>query len=170
MWGERHRNGLRSVLQHTWPLPRGGGQISRLWDNDTWLQRYSRSCHRSHDPTCRRHLGQSTTPSNRRGRHRHASHLEQGSPTDNLGNFGQQLNRCGSSQAKCCIFLGFGTILDLRPQKVAHDPGASFEHLKLMDGQRKYMKLRKKRSANFLDPIMSSAFQCLDPPKKTTHF
>ena len=42
----------------------------------------------------------------------------------------RQLHRCGSLRAKRRIFLDFGPILDLGPQKVAHDPGASFEHLR----------------------------------------
>ncbi len=77
-----------------------------------------------------------------------------------FGNFGQQVDRRGLFQAKCCIFLDFGQILDLRPQKVAHDPGASFEHIRLGNGQsdvqisekeeKANLKRRKKRSANFL--------------------
>ena len=52
-----------------------------------------------------------------------------------FGHFGQRVDRSGSFQAKCCIFLDFGPIVDLRPQKVAHDPGASFEHIRSGNGQ-----------------------------------
>jgi hypothetical protein len=63
----------------------------------------------------------------------------------------RQLHRCGSCQAKRCIFLDFGPILNLGPQKVAHDPGASIEHLRLVNRQRKISgKEEKERSENFL--------------------